>query len=62
MDKRRHDERGGARRLVDSRSPPAIVSIRYGACETTLGAAGNRYIHALYRFDFVICSRQCVDG
>jgi subtilase family serine protease len=35
--------------LVDSRSPPAIVSVSYGYCETYIGATGNRYINALYQ-------------
>jgi subtilase family serine protease len=35
--------------LVDSHTPPAIVSISYGICETLLGAAYNRYINALYQ-------------
>jgi hypothetical protein len=35
--------------LVDSRIPPAIVSISYGECEAALGAAGNRYIKLLYQ-------------
>jgi subtilase family serine protease len=35
--------------LVDSHTPPAIVSISYGECETIIGAAGNRYINVLYQ-------------
>lgn len=35
--------------LIESRNPPAIVSISYGECEAALGAAGNRYIDILYQ-------------
>ena len=35
--------------LVDSHTPPAIVSISYGVCEASLGAAFNRYINVLYQ-------------
>jgi subtilase family serine protease len=35
--------------LIDSRTPPAIVSISYGECEAGLGSAGNRYIDLLYQ-------------
>jgi subtilase family serine protease len=35
--------------LVDSHTPPAIVSISYGTCEPELPAAYNRYINVLYQ-------------
>lgn len=35
--------------LLESRTPPAIVSLSYGECEAGLGAAGNRYIATLYQ-------------
>ena len=35
--------------LVDSHTPPTIVSISYGICEAELGAALNRYINVLYQ-------------
>lgn len=35
--------------LVDSHTPPAIVSISYGQCEPELPAAYNRYINVLYQ-------------
>jgi len=35
--------------LVDSRHPPAIISLSYGECETDLGPAENRYIDLLYQ-------------
>ena len=35
--------------LVDSHTPPAIVSISYGECEPGLPAAFNRYINLLYQ-------------
>ena len=35
--------------LVDSHTPPAIVSISYGTCEAALPAAFNRYINVLYQ-------------
>jgi subtilase family serine protease len=35
--------------LVDSHTPPAIVSISYGICEAALPAAFNRYISVLYQ-------------
>jgi subtilase family serine protease len=35
--------------LLESRTPPAIVSLSYGECEAGLGASGNRYIATLYQ-------------
>jgi subtilase family serine protease len=35
--------------LIESRTPPAIVSLSYGECEANLGAAFNRYIATLYQ-------------
>jgi len=35
--------------LVDSRTPPAIVSVSYGMCEAFLPAAYNHYINVLYQ-------------
>lgn len=35
--------------LLESRTPPAIVSLSYGECEAALGAAGNRYVATLYQ-------------
>lgn len=35
--------------LLESHTPPAIVSLSYGECEAGLGAAFNRYIATLYQ-------------
>ncbi len=35
--------------MLESRTPPAIVSISYGECEAALGASFNRYIDLLYQ-------------
>jgi len=35
--------------LVDSHTPPAIVSISYAVCEVELGAAYNHYVNVLYQ-------------
>ncbi len=35
--------------MIESRTPPAIVSISYGECEAALGASFNRYIDQLYQ-------------
>lgn len=34
--------------MLESRTPPAIVSISYGECEAALGPSFNRYINLLY--------------
>ncbi|HME10862.1 MAG TPA: protease pro-enzyme activation domain-containing protein, partial [Bryobacteraceae bacterium] len=35
--------------LIDSATPPAIMSISYGECEATLGAASNAAVSAAYQ-------------
>jgi subtilase family serine protease len=35
--------------LIDSASPPAIISVSYGVCETENGAAGNAFFSAIYQ-------------
>jgi subtilase family serine protease len=34
--------------MLESRTPPAIVSISYGECEAALGPSFNRYVNLLY--------------
>lgn len=35
--------------LIDSRTPPAIVSLSYGGCEAAQGSSGNQQIKLLYQ-------------
>ncbi len=35
--------------LLESRTPPAIISISYGECEAALGPSFNRYVSLLYQ-------------